>query len=229
MDNGWNDFFFGSSALQNYVSELFGVVVAVFIVDRVIRFRAKRRERPLRDMACVLVFEMVDIFIDKYLPAEHNRHGASGRSFGEYWANGGVYDFQDRALSFDKIKERMDAIERVRWQRINWPNSHDLSEQSRQSEEDGLKAVLRDVKQYGRDVEEFLFKHQGLLDRNLFQRLSAIRFEIAKGFRTYYEPLKITHASSFGVDIRQLLPSILVKSIEVSLYLEDRYGHKRKG
>ena len=228
MTNRWFDFFFGENALQNYLSELFGILIAILVVDRLIQFRTKRANRPLRDMCCVMIFEMADNFIAKYLPKEYDLNGASSKRFGSYYASGGVYAFQEEKISLDEIAEKIKYNERERWEKINWPWTFKLSEQSRQSEEDNLKVDLMYIKKYGKAIEEFILKHQTLIDNSIVQKLSSIRFEIVTSFKTYYEPLKPTYSASFGVDMLRLLPKITIESIELSLYLQKCYGHKVK-
>jgi hypothetical protein len=225
----WYEFLFGTSALQNYLSELFGILIAIVLVDRVIKYRTERRARPRRDMACVLTFELMDAFIAKYLPAPYKCNGASGRRFGNYRASSGVYKYHEEALSWSAVTSQIISAERLRWERINWPDSTGLTEGVRRAEEETLKSALGDIRQYGKDIGDFLLQHQAVLDEEILRRLDELRFTIATGFAGYYEPLKITYADAFGVDIKTLLPKVLRQTIELNLYLERIYRHEHHG
>jgi hypothetical protein len=225
----WYEFLFGTSALQNYVSELFGILIAIVLVDRVIKYRTERRARPRRDMACVLTFELMDAFIAKYLPAPYKCNGAGGRRFGNYRASSGVYKFHEEALSWSAVTSQILSAERLRWERINWPDSTGLTEEVRRAEEETLKSALGDIRQYGKDIGDFLLQHQAVLDEEILRKLDELRFTIATGFAGYYEPLKITYADAFGVDIKTLLPKVLRQTVELNLYLERIYRHEHHG
>jgi hypothetical protein len=228
-EGGWYDFLFGTSALQNYLSELFGILVALFVVDRLISYRAERRERPRRDMACILAFEMMDNFISKYLPEPYNRNGMSARRFGAYRASSGVYSFHESVLSWTEVQEQIASVERERWERINWPADSDSDGHVRRGEETTLKGMLADIRQYGSDLATFLLQHQGVLDEEISRQIGEIRFTIGTGLAGYYEPLKPNYAWAFGVDIKTLLPEVLRQTIELSLHLDRIYGHEHAG
>jgi hypothetical protein len=229
LGDKWYEFLFGTSALQNYLSELFGILIAVVVVDRVIKYRTERRERPRRDMASVLTFELMDTFIAKYLPTPYRCNGASGRRFGSYHASSGLYKFHKEVLSWSVVTTQIISTERLRWRRINWPNSSGLTEDQRSAEETRLKSVLSDIRKYGRDIGDFLLQHQAVLDEGVLFRLGELRFIITTGFAGYYEPLKITYHHAFGVDIETLLPKVLRQTIELNLYLERIYGQEHPG
>jgi hypothetical protein len=63
-----SDFFFGRSALQNYLSEILSIILTIFVVDQVIRFRHKRINRPLRNIGYVRLFDELDDFINDFVP-----------------------------------------------------------------------------------------------------------------------------------------------------------------
>jgi len=228
-EGGWYAFFFGTSALQNYLSELFGILIALFVVDRLISYRAERRERPRRDMACVLAFEMMDNFISKYLPERYNRNGISARRFGAYSASSGVYAFHEAVLSWTEVEAQISSAERERWERINWPADPNRDEHVRRGEETTLKRMLADIRQYGSELAAFLLQHQGVLDEEISRRIGEIRFTIVTGLAGYYEPLKPNYDWAFGVDIRTLLPKVLRQTIELSLHLDRIYRHEHCG
>jgi len=47
----WNNFFFGGNAVQNYVSEIFGITVSVLIANQIVKHRKRKRNLPLKQMA----------------------------------------------------------------------------------------------------------------------------------------------------------------------------------
>lgn len=148
LGDKWYEFLFGTSAMQNYLSELFGILIALVVIDRVVQYRTERRERPRRDMACVLTFELIDAFIAKYLPAPYKCNGASVCRFGNYDASSGVYTFHEEVLSWSVVTAQIISAERLRWERLNWPDSTGCTEEVRRAEETTLKSVLGDIRQY---------------------------------------------------------------------------------
>lgn len=64
------DFFFGRSALQNYLSEILSIIVTIFVVDAIIRYRHRRINRPLRNIGYVRLFDELDDFIEYFVPVD---------------------------------------------------------------------------------------------------------------------------------------------------------------
>jgi hypothetical protein len=64
------DFFFGRSALQNYLSEILSIIVTIFVVDQIIRYRHRRINRPLRNIGYVRLFDELDDFIEYFVPVD---------------------------------------------------------------------------------------------------------------------------------------------------------------
>lgn len=79
----WN-FFTDTSMLQNIVSELIGISVTVFLVDKIIIYREKQRTLPAKHVAYAQLLTAVNECLHKLLPIESKNLAINHVTFGNF-------------------------------------------------------------------------------------------------------------------------------------------------
>lgn len=108
------DFFFGRSALQNYLSEFLSIAITVFVVDQLIQYRHRRINRPLRNIGYVRLFDELDDFIRDFVPVSfYDISKIRDLRFGSYstFVVRTLKDFKDNEL-YRGVREYEAALER---------------------------------------------------------------------------------------------------------------------
>jgi len=211
------DFFFGRSAVQNYMSEIFGIAITLVIVDRIIKRRDKNRLLPIKHISYSILWQNVDKFLSEFLPIEFINERIVLINFGEY-----------RCMSIFEVKS-VEEFEIISGIRRDLKLERELNEILNEDNDlfwAELKSVnirLENLKRYESSLGELIVRFGSEMDRDLILLVHDISFEIKQYFFSYKSEVENYNETSLGF----LIPNLTVKVIGLRNILLTRCEIRR--
>lgn len=215
MDTAYNsfanffdfDFFFGRNALQNYMSEIFSIILTIFVVDQVIRFRHKKINRPLKNIGYVRLFDELDDFVSDFIPVSFF-HAPDHRNlqFGNYRT------FVIRTLKNCTPHDLSDAIGKSEAARVSSVSIYEKGTDQYDEAIALLRARAKKLIDFEDHIQFILGQYSMHFTNEEVQILNEICFEINQHFSVYKYNVE-TNVEEKRIGLPFVVPEVAVKAV----------------
>lgn len=210
--NELSDFFFSKNALQNYFSEIIGIIITVLIVDTYIRYRERHKNLPLKRIAYSLLWEKVNDFLSYFLPSKFKRATLLMIYFNEFYANTlfNIKEFDSSEIvTYFEEDEKADSI----LAKILVEKGEEFLEVLNDKNKD-----LTMIQQYESDLSDLISRYGNVLDYELIILMNTNSHNIKKHFLTWRKQVQsVEDFDKTKLDF--ILPMLIEDSIIIREFL----------
>ncbi len=212
MKNDFTDFLFNINALQNYFSIILGIIITVFLIDKLIKNREKRKNLPIKAIAYSLLWERIDNFLDDFLPLEFRNVNFGSINFETYFDSTTFLikkyeDYELREYMERSYEKEILSINRLKFNK-------DIYEKNIKHYNDNLNKIA----QFNKDLSDIITQYKFVIDYELVILINSNIYKIKKHFQTYKS--KIQDIEDFdNVKLYFILPTLIKNSIGIREFL----------